>query len=153
MIIEANGAPIRSDDTLKSLLRSNSPLIVKYVPVNRETGVVIAESKRELGHDWSEEKLGKAKEFYDQMNIVFANDPDKKKAVINQLRDFSENGNLFKLAEGLNTLLVTPEERALLKLVKLFIPVKQQELFDVLISKSKKETKMSKEVTIPAGIR
>lgn len=63
------------------------------------------------------------------------NDSEKKKFIINELKLFSETGDVQNLAHNLNKVLVLEHQRALIEEIKPFIPVRNQALFDSLIKK------------------
>lgn len=65
---------------------------------------------------------------------MFPNEPDKRKFILNELRKFTELGDMYRLASSLNSVLVTPPQRTLLNEIKPFIPTKQQALFENLTS-------------------
>lgn len=68
------------------------------------------------------------------MNRIFSDEPEKRKFIISELKEFTEQGDMSRLANSLNSVLVTPHQRTLLNDIKPFIPVKQQALFDHLTS-------------------
>lgn len=68
------------------------------------------------------------------MNRLFSDDPEKRKFIINELKQYTDAGDMARLASSLNSVLVTPQQRALLNDIKPFIPLKQQPLFDHLTS-------------------
>jgi hypothetical protein len=67
---------------------------------------------------------------------MFENEPDKRKQIINDLKEFTDNGDMYKLASSLNDVLRTPQQRLILGQIKPFIPLRQQALFDHLTTKS-----------------
>ena len=68
------------------------------------------------------------------MNRIFSDEPEKRKFIINELKEYTEKGDMNRLASSLNSVLVTPQQRALLTDIRPFIPAKQQSLFDHLTS-------------------
>lgn len=78
------------------------------------------------------------------MNLIFSDEPDKRKFIINELKEYTEQGDMNRLAASLNSVLVTSQQRSLLEEIKPFIPVKQQPLFDHLTSLHNSSTVFSK---------
>lgn len=68
------------------------------------------------------------------MNLIFSDEPEKRKFIMNELKEYTEQGDMNRLASSLNSVLVTPQQRTLLQEIKPFIPIKQQSLFDHLTS-------------------
>lgn len=79
------------------------------------------------------------------MNRIFSNEPDKRKFIINELKEYTEQGDMNRLASSLNRVLVTPQQRLLLNEIKPFIPSKQQTLFDNLTSLHNSSTVFNKQ--------
>ena len=69
-----------------------------------------------------------------KLNQVFLNDPDKRKCIINELKHFTERGDMYKLTDNLNKILRSLQQRVLLERIKPFIPIRQQALFEHLTS-------------------
>lgn len=63
---------------------------------------------------------------------MFANDQNKRKQVIAELKSYTESGDIYKLSNNLNSLLKTPQQRQLINEIKPFIPLKHQVLFESL---------------------
>lgn len=79
---------------------------------------------------------------------MFENEPEKRKLVLNELKDFTETGDMYKLTSKLNSVLKTPQHRILLNEIKQFIPSKQQALFENLTSKSSSSLIMNPMLTV-----
>jgi hypothetical protein len=67
---------------------------------------------------------------------MFENEPEKRKQIISDLKEFTENGDMYKLTNSLNELLKTPQHRVILTQIKSFIPLRQQALFEHLTTKA-----------------
>jgi hypothetical protein len=67
---------------------------------------------------------------------VLFNEPEKQKYIINELKVFSDSGDVYLLAENLNKILKKDHQRVLLEEIKPFIPGRQRSLFDNLTRSS-----------------
>lgn len=86
------------------------------------------------------------------MNLIFSDEPEKRKFIMNELKEYTEQGDMNRLATSLNNVLVTSQQRTLLQEIKPFIPIKQQSLFDHLTSLHNSSTVFNNNNNMSPGV-
>ena len=79
---------------------------------------------------------------------MFSNEPDKRRAVINELKLFTKTDNVRNLVENLSSMLTTPNQRLLLNEIKYFIPGHHQDMFESLTKNKIYQSTTTKSPTI-----
>lgn len=68
------------------------------------------------------------------MTLVFGNESEERKIILNELKEYTISNDIYKLATNLNNLLKTKEQRVLIESILPFIPQRHQEKLKSLMS-------------------